>query len=163
MSASAMAPAVAKEQPRTLAMRLADPAATLAYLSLLFGVLLVFFPVAFPRIIVESWQNARLTPIMILFTVSVNLGLYLSVAHQRSARPGIAASACLGSVPVLVLAGLNFVLQATIAHTFSGSAGNASLRVDEEILAHTYFSMIAAIFAPFLIIRLAQQFKKTDG
>jgi len=163
MSASAVAPAIAKEQPRTLAMRLADPAATLAYLSLLFGLLLVLFPVSFPRLIVENWQNARLTPIMILFTVSVNLGLYLSVAHHRSARPGIAAAACLGSVPVFVLAGLNFVLQATIVHTFSSSVPNASLRVDEEILAHTYFSMIAAIFAPFLIIRLTQQLKKTDA
>ena len=162
MSASALAPAIAKEQPRTLAMRLADPAATLAYLSLLFGFLLVLFPVSFPRIIIENWQNARLTPIMILFTVSVNLGLYLSVAHQRSARPGIAAAACLGSVPVCVLAGLNFVLEATV-HTFSSGVPNASLRVNEEILAHTYFSMIAAIFAPFLIIRLMQQFKKTDA
>jgi len=159
---SAAAPALAKAQPRTLAMRLADPAATLAYVSLVFGLLLVLFPVSFPRVIIENWQNARLTPIMILFTVSLNLGLYLSVAHQRSAKPGIFAAACLGSVPVFLLAGLNFVLQATIAHTFSGNSPNASALVDEEILAHTYFAMIAAIFAPFLIIRLAQQLKKSD-
>ena len=156
---SAAAPALVKERRGTLAMRLADPAATLAYLSLFFGLLLVLFPVSFPRIILANWQSARLTPLMILFTVSVNLGLYLAVAHQRSAKPGILAAACLGSLPVFLLAALNFVLQATIAHTFAGSSPNASLLVDEEILAHTYFAMIAAIFFPFLMIRLAQQFQ----
>ena len=159
---SASAPALAKQSRPALAMRLADPAATLAYVSFIFGLLLVVFPVSFPRIIVQNWQNARLTPIMILFTVSLNLGLYLSVAHQRSSKPGILAAACLGSVPVFLLAGLNFLLQATIAHTLSGSIPNALARVDEEILAHTYFTLIAAIFGPFLLIRLGQQFRKSN-
>jgi hypothetical protein len=159
---SASATALAKEPRRTVAMRLADPAAMLAYVSLMFGMLLVFFPVSFPRIIIHNWQNARLTPIMILSTVSLNLALYLRVTYQRSAKPGIVASACLGSVPVLVLAGLNFVLQATVAHTLSGSIPNAPARVDEEILAQTYFALIASIFAPFLLIRLGQQFHKTN-
>jgi len=160
---SAAATALVKEQPRTLAMRLADPAATLAYLSLLFGALLVVFPVAFPHVIIANWQNARLTPIMIFFTVSVNLGLYLGVAHQRAARPGILASACLGSVPVILLAALNFILQATISHTLAGNVPNSLALVDEEILAHTYFAMMAAIFVPFLVIRLAQQFHSTEA
>jgi hypothetical protein len=160
---SAAATALVKEQPRTLAMRLADPAASLAYLSLLFAALLVLFPVSFPHVIISNWQSARLTPVMIFFTVSVNLGLYLAVAHQRSARPGILAAACLGSVPVILLAALNFLLQATIAHTLAGNIPNAPALVDEEILAHTYFAMIAAIFAPFLIIRLAQQFHSTEA
>jgi hypothetical protein len=159
---SASAPALAKQSLPALAMRLADPAATLAYVSFVFGLLLVVFPVWFPRIIIENWQNARLTPIMILFTVSLNLGLYLGVAHQRSAKPGILAAACLGSVPVFLLAGLNFLLQATIAHTLSLNIPNAFARADEEILAHTYFALIAAIFGPFLLIRLGQQFRKTN-
>jgi hypothetical protein len=159
---SASAPAFAKELRRTVAMRLADPAAMLAYVSLGFGLLLVFFPVSFPRLVIRNWQEARLTPIMILFTVSLNLGLYLSVTYQRSAKPGIVASACLGSVPVFVLAGLNLILQSTIAHTLAGNILNAPARIDEEILAHTYFALIAAIFAPFLLIRLGQQFCKTD-
>jgi len=99
---------------------------------------------------------------MILFTVSLNLGLYLGVAHQRSAKPGILASACLGSAPVFLLAGLNFLLHADIAHTLSGNIPNALARVDEEILAHTYFALIAAIFGPFLLIRLGQQFRNTN-
>jgi hypothetical protein len=159
---SASAPALATQSHPALAMRLADPAATLAYVSFIFGLLLVVFPVSFPRIIVQNWQNARLTPIMILFTVSLNLALYLGVAHRRSSKPGILASACLGSVPVFLLAGLNFLLQATIAHTLSGNIPNALARVDEEILAHTYFALIAAIFGPFLLIRLGQQFRKTN-
>ncbi len=168
MSTSAAAPALAKpelakEARRTVAIRLADPAIMLANVSLLFGLLLVLFPTSFPRIILENWQNARLTPIMILFSVSLSLGLYLRVAHRRAAKPGLLAAACLGSVPVIVLAVLNFVLQATIAHTFSGDLSNVPARVDEEILAHTFFALIAAIFAPFLIIRVAQQFRRTDS
>lgn len=156
---SAAAPALAKEQPHTLAMRLADPALALACVSLTFGLLVVLFPVSFPGIIINCWQRGRLTPIMILFTVSVNLAIYLSVAHQRSAKPGMLASACLGSIPVFLLAGLNFVLQASISHTLVGNTLNVSDQVSEEILAHTYFALIASIFGPFLIIRLAQQFR----
>jgi hypothetical protein len=160
---NAPALALAKEPRRTVAMRLADPAAMLAYVSLMFGMLLVFFPVSFPKVVLHNWQSARLTPIMILFTVSLNLGLYLKVTYQRSARPGILASACLGSVPVFVLAGLNLLLQATIAHTLAGDIRNAPVRVDEEILAQTFFALIAAIFAPFLLIRLGQQFHKNNS
>lgn len=160
---SASAPALAKQLRSTVAMRLADPAAMLAYVSFIFGLLLVFFPVSFPSIVLQNWRNARLTPIMILFTVSLNLGLYLKVTYQRSAKPGILASACLGSAPVFVLAGLNLLLQATIAHTLSGDIRNAPGRVDEEILAQTYFALIAAIFAPFLLIRLGQQFQKNNS
>jgi hypothetical protein len=160
---SASAPALAKDTRRILAMRLADPAATLAYVSLLFGLLLALFPISFPRMVIQSWQNASLTPIMILFTVSINLGLYLTVVYQRSARPGFLAAACLGSVPVLLLASLNFFLQATISHTLSGNIPNALARVNEEILAQTYFALIAAIFGPFLLIRLGQQFAKNNS
>ncbi len=159
---SAAATALAKEPRRTVAMRLADPAAMLGYVSLMFALLLVLFPVSFPHVIIQNWQSARLTPIMILFTVSLNLGLYLTITYQRSARPGVVASACLGSVPVFVLAILNLVLQATITHTFSGNIPNAPARVDEEILAQTYFALVAAIFAPFLLIRLGQQFYKSE-
>lgn len=159
---SAPATALAKEPRRTVAMRLADPSAMLAYLSLIFGVLLVVFPVSFPEVIIRAWQNAYLTPFMILFTVSLNLGLYLRVTYQRSARPGLLASACLGSVPVFVLAGLNLLLQATIAHIVSGDLSNGLARVNEEILAHTFFSIIAAVFAPFLLIRLGQQFFRNE-
>ena len=157
---SAPAPALAKEPRRVVTMRLADPAATLAYLSLTFCVLLVVFPISFPRIIVQSWQDARLMPIMILFIVLLNVGIYLRVAHVRSAQPGIMAACCLGCVPVLVLVALNFWLQMTIAHTLSGYLPNAAARVDEEILAHTYFASVAGIFTPFLIIRFGQQFRQ---
>jgi uncharacterized membrane protein len=163
MSASAAAPALAKEARHTVAVRLADPAIMLGNVSLIFGVLLIVFPSSFPHLILKNWQNARLTPILILLTVALNLGLYLRVAHRRAAKPGIIASACLGSVPVIVLAGLNLLLQRTILQTFTGDIANAAGRVNEEILAHTYFTLIAGIFAPFLIIRLAQQFRKSDA
>ena len=143
-------------------MRLADPAIMLAYVSLIFALLLIFFPVSFPRMVVQNWQNSHSTVAMILVSVSLNLGLYLRAAYLRSAKPGLWASACLGAVPVFVVVGLSFLLQATVAHTLSGYIPNAAARVDEEILAHTYFGLIAAIFSPFLVIRLVQQFQTTS-
>jgi hypothetical protein len=160
---NAPAPALANEPRRTVAMRLSDPAETLGYLSLVFGLLLVFFPVSFPRMIVQNWENARLTPTMILFTVLLNVGIYLRVAHRRSAKPGIIAATCLGGVPVVVLVGLNFWLQATIAGTLNQYISSAPARVNEEILAHTFFALIAAIFTPFLLIRFAQQFRQKQS
>ena len=162
MNASAVAPALAKDLRRTVAMRLAYPGMALAYVSLIFGLLLIFFPTSFPRIIIQNWQNARLMPAMILFTVSLNLGLYLRVTYQLSGRPGMAACACLGSAPVIVLAGFNKFVLLTIAYMLSADPPNVLARVNEEILAQTYFAMIAAIFTPFLLIRFAQQFRKAD-
>jgi hypothetical protein len=71
------------------------------------------------------------------------------------------AACCLGCVPVLVMVGPNFWLQATIAHILSEYVPNAAARADEEMLAHTYFTLVAANFTPCLIIRLGQQFRQT--
>src|ERR1700756_4148360 len=161
MNASAGTPA--KQPRRTVAVRLADPAGTLASVSLIFGLLLVFFPISFPRIITQNWQHGRLTLAMILFTVSLNLGHYLHVAHQRSAKPGLIAPACLGGAPVFIVAGFSLILLAAVAHTLSGGIPNALAQTDEEILAQTFFGTIAAIFCPFLVIRFAQQFQKTNS
>ena len=54
MSASAAAPALAKEARHTVAMRLADPAIMLANVSLIFGVLLIVFPSSFPHLITKE-------------------------------------------------------------------------------------------------------------
>ena len=159
---SASAPALARDPRPKFKMRLADPAVMLAYVSVIFALLLVFFPVSFPQMVVRNWQNSHITPAMILLSVSLNLGLYLRGARLRSGKPSIFASACLGGVPVFVVVGLSFLLQTTIAHTLSGYTPNAAVRVNEEILAHTYFGLIAAIFSPFLVIRFAQQFSKRN-
>ena len=84
MNASAAAPALAKEARHTVAMRLADPAIMLANVSLIFAVLLIVFPSSFPHLILKNWQNASLTPMLILLTVALNLGLYLRVAAPPS-------------------------------------------------------------------------------
>src|SRR5258708_7727742 len=162
MSAAA-APALVGKGLRAVPMRLADTALMLTCLSFVYGSLLVVFPSSFPRLMFQSWESGSITPVMIALAGFLNVGLYLSVAHKRSSKPGMVASGCLGGMPVLVLVGLHFVLQATITRTLSGYIPNAQARVDEEILAHVYFGLIAAVFTPFLLIRLAQQFKQTSS
>jgi len=160
---SATAPALAKVQSRIVVVRLADSAEAIAAVSLVFGFMLVVFPVSFPRIIVSGWQQGQLMPFMMVFTLFLDTILYLRVAHILSAKPGIVAAACLGSLPLLVVGGLSLLLQSAVHHTLSMDLPNLQTRVGEEILAHTYLGLVSAIFLPFLVIRFLQQFKATNS
>jgi len=160
---SAPAPALAKAQRRIVIVRLADAAEAVALLSLVFGLLLVFFPVSFPRMIVNSWQHGQLMLVMMVLTLLLDTCLYLRVAHLRSSKPGVVAAACLGSLPLLVVGGLSLLLQGAVGRTLSGDMPNLQLRVGEEILAHTYLGLVSAVFLPFLVIRLLQQFKAINS
>ena len=135
----------------------------MAVLSLVYGLLLVFFPVSFPKVIVNSWEHGQLMPVMMALTLLLDTCLYLRIAFMRSAKPGIVAAACLGSLPLLVVGGLSLLLQGAVSHTLSGDMPNLQPRVGEEIVAHTYLGLISAVFLPFLVIRLLQQFKATNS
>jgi hypothetical protein len=158
---SAPAPALAKAQSerRIVVVRLADSAEAVAILSAVFALLLITFPASFPRLIVNSWQHGQLLPVMMALTLLLDGCLYFRVAHLLSAKPGPIAAACLGSLPLLVVAGLSLLLQSAVHRTLSLSFDlpNLQARVGEEILAHTYLGLVAAIFLPFLVIRLLQQ------
>jgi len=158
---SSSAPALAKAQPerRIVVVRLADSAEAVAVLSALFALLLIAFPVSFPRMIVNGWQHGQLIPVMMAVTLLLDGCLYFRVAHLLAAKPGPVAAACLGSLPLLVVGGLSLLLQSAVHHTISLDLPNLQSRVGEEILAHTYLGLVAAIFLPFLVIRLLQQAK----
>ena len=137
---SAPAPALAKQPARRIVVvRLADSAQAVAVLSAFFALLLITFPVSFPRLIVTGWQHGQLLPAMMAFTLLLDGCLYFRVAHLLSAKPGPIAAACLGSLPLLVVGGLSILLQSAVHHTLSLSFDlpNLQARVGEEILAHT--------------------------
>jgi hypothetical protein len=156
---SVAAPALAKSPRFTVTVRLADAALTVAYLSLVFGFLLVFFPVSFARIIQHSWLNGNLTVAMMVITLSIDACLYVRIAYRLSAKPTVLAAACLASLPIVVVVGLSFCLQGAVDYTLSGDLPNLPARVGEEILVHTYMGLVSGIFLPFLALRLVQQFK----
>lgn len=160
---SAPAPALAKVERRIVIVRLADSAEVVAALSFVFGLLLILFPVSFPRLIVNSWQHGQLMTSMMIFTFTLDTILYLRIAHIRSARPGAVAAACLGSLPLLVVGGLSLLLQSAVRHTLAVDLPNLQARVGEEVLAHTYLGLVSAIFLPFLVVRLLQQFKPANS
>ena len=160
---SAPAPALAKPPRRIVTVRLADAALTVASLSLVFGSLLVFFPVSFARIIQNSWLNGHLTVAMMVITLSIDVCLYVRIAYRRSAKPTVLAAACLGSIPIVVVAGLSFCLQGAVDYTLAGNLPNLEARVGEEVLAHTYLGLVSGIFLPFLVIRLLQQLKAASS
>ena len=157
---SAPAPALAvKAERRIVIVRLADASDAVTALSLMFGVLLVFFPVSFPRMIVNSWEHGQLMPILMIITFLLDTGLYLRIAYMQSARPGPVAAACLGSLPLLVVGALSLLQQSAVSHTLAADLPNLQARVSEEILAHTYLGLVGGIFLPFLVIRLVRQFR----
>jgi len=159
---SAPAPALAKPQRPKVIVRLADAAVAVASLSLIFGLLLVFFPVAFPRIIVTSWQRGYLAVVLMVLTLVLDSFLYLRVAYLRSAKPTVLVAACLGSLPIIVVGGLSFLMESAVSQTISLDLPNLQARMNEEVLAHTYLGLVSAVFLPFLVIRLLQQFKATS-
>lgn len=128
-----------------------------------FGLLLAFFPVSFTRIILHSWQNGHLIEAMMGITLLLDGYLYLRIAYRLSARPTALAAACLGSMPIIVVVGLSFLLQAAVSQTLSSDLPHVQARVVEEILAHTYLGLISGVFLPFLVIRLLQPFKATSS
>jgi hypothetical protein len=158
---SAPAPALAPRR-RVLTVRLADAAEAVAGVSLVFGLLLMIFPLSFPRLIITAWQHGQLMPAVMVFTLLLDTVLYLRVASILSAKPGMGAAAGLGSLPLLVVGGLNLLLTQTVAHAVSGELPNLQARVGEEILAHTYLSLVGGIFLPFMVIRLLQQLRAKE-
>ena len=159
---SAPAPALANPQRPNVIVRLADAAVAVATLSLIFGLLLVFFPVAFPRIIVTSWQRGHLAVILMVLTLVLDAFLYLRASYLRSAKPTVLVAACLGSLPIIVVGGLSFLMESAVAQTISLDLPNLQARINEEVLAHTYWGLVSAVFLPFLVIRLLQQSKATS-
>jgi hypothetical protein len=160
---SAAAPALAKTPRQLAVVRLADASEAVAVLSFVFGLMLVFFPVSFPQMIVRSWQSGQLMPVMMVFTLLLDTCLYLRVAYLQSAKPRPVAAACLGSLPLLVVGGLSLLLRSAVSHTLLLDMPNVQARVGEEILAHTYLGLVSAVFLPFLVIRLLQQFKAANS
>jgi len=161
---SAPAPALAAKAERRIAVvRLADASDAVASVSVMFGALLVLFPVEFPRLIVNSWEHGRLMPVMMGFTFLLDTFLYLRVAYMQSAKPGFVAAACLGSLPLLVVGGLSLLLQTAVRQTMAMDLPHLEARVGEEVLAHTYLGLVAGVFLPFLVVRLLRQFRATNS
>ena len=153
---SSPAPALARVTPHTVAVRLADVAVLLSSLSFIFGLLLVLFPVSFPLIVLHLWQDGHLMVLMMGIAFFLNAYLYLRIARKLSARPTLVGAACLGSLPIIVVVALTFVLQGAIAETLAVDLPNLQDRIINEVLAHTYLGLVSAVFLPFLAIRLLQ-------
>jgi len=160
---SAAAAALARPKRRVVVVRMADSAEAIAVVSIAFALALIVFPLSLPRLIVNSWQHGHLTPSMIVLVFLLDMFLYLRVAYILSAKPGVGAAICLGSLPILTLTGLAILLERAVRYTISMDLPKLEARLNEEILAHTYLGLISGIFVPFLLIRLLQQFRANPG
>ena len=160
---SAPAPAPIPAPRRTVRIRLGGPAAAVAFLSSGFSLLLVLFPVSFPRLIAESWQNNLLTPSVLCLSALLNAAIYLRMVHLRGAKPDFVSSGWLGFLTALTAVGFNFLVQAAVLHAQLEFLPSTQTRIDEEILAQTYFGLVSSIFLPYLVLRFTQQLWKSDS
>jgi hypothetical protein len=156
---TASAPALAPRQRRMLRIRLSDPAGAAVYVSFLFALLVLCFPVSFTRMLADSWFTGRLTPALIVIAGALNAGVYLRAAYLRSAKPSLAGSAVLGVLTALTLVGL-MLLESKVLRLQIANMNNPQPYVTEEILAHTYFGLISGLFFPYLFLRFAQNVKR---
>jgi hypothetical protein len=159
---SAPAPAIARVRYLSGKVRLGDAAHVTGYLALIFGLLVLVSPVSFPAMIVETWRSGRLIPILTAFSVALNAGMYLQIAHKQSARPEPLISAVMGSLTVITVMGSALLMEFAVLHTQLQFLPNTQARVTEEVLAHVYFALISSIFVPHLLVRFGQNlFTKT--
>lgn len=157
---SAIAPVLVQSKQRIVIVRLADVSFAMASLSGSFALLLLLFPVWFPQQVFIAWQRGYLPTLTAIFTLLLDGALYFRIAHMHSAKPGILHAVWLGSMPVLVSLASTLVLQSAISDTVRRDLPNLNQRLIEEVLAHAYLGIISAVFVPFLVIRLTQQFRR---
>jgi hypothetical protein len=100
--------------------------------------------------------------VLMVLTLVLDAFLYLRASYLRSAKPTVLVAACLGSLPIVVVGGLGFLVESAVAQTISLDLPNLQARINEEVLAHTYLGLVSAVFLPFLVIRLLQRSKATS-
>jgi hypothetical protein len=155
---SAPAPAIDPKSQPIVVVRLSDPAALAAYVSFAFAFALALFPASFPAVVSKNWLNGHLILTLALGSCLLNAVSYLRVAHIVSRRPGLLASAALGFFTVLTVVGLT-VIETKVLGPWIIGLPNPQPHVTEEILAHTYFTLMSALFFPFLAVRFLQSFR----
>lgn len=151
---STAVPAVESKRPFLVVIRLADSSAVAAYVSFAFALAMAFFPVSFPALIAQNWLNGRLVPVLALGTCLLNAISYLRGSHMLSRKPGLIASAVLACFTVLTVVGFSVIETTVVTPWLAGLANPQAYAI--EVLAHTYFTMIAALFIPFLAVRFLQ-------
>lgn len=156
MSAPATALAIDQPTRRPAAVRLADVAAPMSCLSLLFGLLLIVFPVSFPHLVLRIWENGYLTVGLMALTLALDAAVYIRIVYRMAAKPSALAAVFLGSLPIIIVTALSFLLHAAIAETLAGALPSLQDRITNEVLAHTFLGLLAGIFLPFLVVRLLQ-------
>ena len=155
---SAPAPALDPTPEPIVVIRLSDSAALAAYVSFAFAIALALFPASFPAVISKNWLNGHLVLILALCSCLLNAVSYLRVAHMVSRKPGLLASAALGFFTVVTVVGLT-VIETKVIGSWIIGLPNPQPRLTEEILAHTYFTLMSSLFFPFLAVRFLQRFK----
>lgn len=155
---SAPAPALDQRPGPIIVVRLSDSSGVAACVSFAFALALALFPVSFPGVISKNWFNGHLVLTLALVCCLLNAVSYLRVAHMLSRKPGLLASAALGFFTVVTVVGLS-AMETTVVAAWIAGLPNPQPYTTEEILAHTYFTLISALFFPFLAVRLLQNFR----
>jgi hypothetical protein len=156
-------PAVVPQRIRATKVRIADSALMAGVVSLAYLVLVLVSPRVFPEILAAQFERGVLTVGIALLALALNLGWYLRIARIRQSSLSLLTVIALVMLTLVIAACFSVLVNVSLLRAQVSTVEQQYLQVTEEILIYTYIALVAAIFLPYLVLRLTQDFvtKKT--
>jgi len=148
----------------TVKVRMSDAAVLAGAASLLYALVLMAFPRAFPELLarVFGWGYFFLALGVVL--VGTNEILFLRISKRRSQKPDLLTAGYIAFLTTTVVFGFWLLvsaanLQTEISQLVPDPSGRARDRVGpEELLVYTFLTMVSGIFLPYLMVRVTQNY-----
>jgi hypothetical protein len=151
-------PEVVPQRVRATKIRIADSALMAGVVSLAYLVLVLVSPRVFPEILAAQFERGVLTVGIALLALALNLGWYLRIARLRQSALSILTVVALVMLTLVIAACFSVLVNMSLLRAQTSVVEQQYLQVTEEILIYTYIALVAAIFLPYLILRLTQDF-----
>lgn len=149
---------VAPQRVRATKIRIADSALMAGVVSLAYLVLVLVSPRVFPEILAAQFERGVLTVGIALLALALNLGWYLRIARLRQSALSILTVVALVMLTLAIAACFSVLVNMSLLRAQVSVVEQQYLQVTEGILIYTYIALVAAIFLPYLILRLTQDF-----
>ena len=148
----------------TAKVRLSNPAVLAGSLSLLYAVVLMLFPRAFPELLQRIFQRGHFFTALAVLLLAANEILFLFIFRRRVQKPGLLTPGYIAFLTIgVVFAFWLLVNTADLEHQLSQLSLPTSSPVrdginSEELLVYTHLGMVAGIVFPYLLVRLTQNY-----
>jgi hypothetical protein len=143
---------------RATKIRVADSAVMAAVVSLIYAAFVLLSPRVFPEILAAQFERGVLTVGIALLALALNLGWYWRIAWRRHSALSAPAVLALVLLTLVIAVAFSILVNNSLLRSQISAVEHPYLQVTEEVLIYTYFALVAAIFLPYLVLRLTQDF-----